>query len=172
MSDAEYKQAVVIHTLLENRKLRLLMQHYEVAIGDYRSLAFELAREFIVGFDGGKTRGRPPKWDMMALGYLYVDVERKIIELGVDSRRTAPEKVYRAVAAMRRWKYFLEKASGDGITPDPSEAIRKAYQQAKKDNWRKIAWDAYLYSAENDALDEWENEISDHLKMQLDSTRK
>lgn len=147
---------------LELQKLDLLSQQYDLIPQDYLSLALALAREHHDGFKQAKPRlRRPKKWDNQISGFLFVDVKRKIIELGLKENEITAATT--EVAKQPHWANFLECVEGTGITPDPAEAIRKAYYKAAKDFWSRILWLAYLSHESNKTVDEWDENVATEL---------
>jgi hypothetical protein len=158
MEDEEVQKAITNRSELEIRKLGLLKKHYGLEQGNYLGLSFALANEFVDGFKEAKPRGRRQKWTDSNLGFLYVEVERKRSKQGLRGNAQSQE-IFAELAMQAPWDSFLESTDSTGVDPDPAEAIRKAYFEAKKRKWSRILLDAFRWHEETETVDEWEEMV-------------
>lgn len=149
-----YQAAVGDRMISEFEKLMLLMEHYELQTNNFEGLALALAREHVPGFKEAKPTGRKKKWDVMALGCVYVEVEREKVLRDVHHDQQDPQ-IFFDIAHREPWASFLSRTEGIGISSDPPEAIRRAYFNAKKDKAAQVFWTLYMFFLNEHDLKTW-----------------
>ena len=169
MNDSERRKTIATHTVLELQKLKMLTEHYGLEQGNFLGLSLALAGEFIDGFKESKPRGRPRKWEPVILGFLFVDVKREIKNLGSTNKQISIAAG--KVAKITYWADFLDKVVSVGISPDPGEAIRKAYYRAKKETWSHIAWGAYCYHRKMGTESDWDERVAAEVQKSAENEK-
>lgn len=115
------------------QKIDALAEHFYVespnvadpiaALSAYRELLLALATEFVPGFQGPPTKGRPSKWKFLPGLMLVLDMERHISPndptRGID---------YAAAVCARKpyWAEFVE-SKDDAVKSSVADALKKAY---------------------------------------------
>ena len=148
---------------LQSAKLSELSRRYNLLEGDYRSLAIALARELgVKGFDEPKRNpGRKTKWTDLTLGVLFVEVKRTIERLGLP--KNAIKSAAEVIAKQQHWAEFIDRFDSDGIDPNPTETIRRAYYKARENKFGRVCWDAYQYALVIDDIEDWDAGVKDVL---------
>jgi hypothetical protein len=135
--------------------------HIEDGPNQFYNLALTLARKHIVGFQERKpTR----KWTPVTLGYLVVEIERKMEgrrnHLGHTASWAADvlAKGDNRDPGKDRWRKFL-----GGKGEDRGEALRVQYQAFWNDPWARICRKAFKLHLQQETLPEWEKGLDEAL---------
>jgi hypothetical protein len=129
-----------------DQRLAEYSAHYQTPPGDYRSLAIALIKDLAVKNPAGRSK----KWDDMALGALFVEVERLLNDpsdpaVGISQAVTK-------LAKQEHWRSFLDQMDSTGVRNEPEEALRRRYYQATRERMGRIMMKAYKH----DPVEGWE----------------
>jgi hypothetical protein len=150
MTEAEIAQKVKEWSLEDSGNLLMLCDEYDIPYSKdlsytWYSLALALARRW---HPAPKKRGTHEKWNLWTKGALVVEVERLIKQKGKGSSvRWACVQL----AKEEPWKSFVGNNTGDYPSENPSEVLRRKYQDVYSDQKLNLLRTAYkAYSEEND----------------------
>ena len=109
-------------------KLPALFDAHDVQPGDWMSLAIELAKAHVPGFQVNSPPGRPTEWCVIEKAEFRIDVDARI----ADKKLSIPEAI-KVVIRQSRW---VEKAASMTLG-----ALKKQYTTTDV-RWVKVVQDA------------------------------
>jgi hypothetical protein len=144
----------------DDRKLALLLQHYEIQKGPgmYRELSLKLARQFVPGFIEQKKRGRKSKWTEEIKGILVVEIERLV---DPKDKKRGPKWAAKQLCQKEPWASFIENLDTDETTPDPGEALRRKFYNFRGKGWANLMRDLFDCYESTDDLAKWDRLVEE-----------
>jgi ribosomal protein RSM22 (predicted rRNA methylase) len=126
--------------------------------GRWYAVALSLARLHIPELRPIKHDGRATVWGDFELGVLVVEMER---EIASTTPRKSIADAARSLARRSPWKDLLAPwQEGQTHSSDPGEAIRKQYNNGKKNRFAQVARDSFKYSVAMNTPEYWQEMVN------------